>query len=405
MAHHMASDAKPRPPAPAAVGIKDIALALGISTGTVDRALHAKPDVSPATRARVLSMAATLGYKPNLAARYLKSRRQLRIAVHLPRKIALFWDALRDGIREAAAPFAPALHVEFRRYPMMGEGDVTLFDEALHDGVDGLIIAPGNPALLASQLRQAAKRSLPIVCVVTDALEDLRLTSVSADPFAVGAVAGELLTRFLPGGGRVAFFTGWLQMQEHAEKLRGFESSLQSMSSNIELGPIIETHDDAREGHRRALAVLRANPQLKGIYVSTVNSLPVLRAAEHEGRLSELTVVTTDLFPELVDWIRRGRVAATVYQRPVNQGRVALQALYQFLLNGTRPPSRLHVVPHLVMRSNLDLFLKRLPIDLDAVPASDVEERGAARRAMPAATAARAVAARKRPTRGVRRGR
>jgi DNA-binding LacI/PurR family transcriptional regulator len=35
----MASDSKPRP---GPVGIKDIARELGISTGTVDRALHGK---------------------------------------------------------------------------------------------------------------------------------------------------------------------------------------------------------------------------------------------------------------------------------------------------------------------------------------------------------------------------
>lgn len=114
------------------------------------------------------------------------------------------------------------------------------------------------------------------------------------------------------------------------------------------------------------LSVLRAHPQLRGVYVSTVNSLPVLRAAEEAGRLKGLTVVTTDLFPELVEWIRAGKVAATVYQRPVNQGRLALQALYQFLANGIRPPSRLRVVPHVVMRSNLDLFLERLPVELEA---------------------------------------
>ena len=106
-----------------------------------------------------------------------------------------------------------------------------------------------------------------------------------------------------------------------------------------------------------------------------MNSLPVLRAAEEAGRLSTLTVVTTDLFPELVEWIRAGKVAATVYQRPVNQGRLALQALYQFLLHGTRPASRLRVVPHLVMRSNLDLFLERLPVDLEPVSAPEAIER------------------------------
>jgi LacI family transcriptional regulator len=351
-------------------GIKDIALALGISTGTVDRALHGKPDVSPATRARVLAMANELGYRPNLAARYLQSRKQLRIGVHLPRRIALFWDSLREGIREAAAPFAPALQVDFHAYPSLGEGDIPLFEAALREGASGLIIAPGNPSALAPSLEHAAALGIPVVCVVTDAPASPRLTSVSADPFTVGAVAGELLARFVSSGGEVAFFTGWLATQEHADKLRGFASSLNAIRPDLAVGPIVEAHDDEREAHRRALDVLRAHPDLKGIYISTVNSLPVLRAAEQEGRLDGLTVVTTDLFPELVSWIRAGKVAATVYQRPLSQGRLALQALYQFLLNGTQPPPRLRAVPYLVMRSNLDLMLERLPVDLETADPS-----------------------------------
>jgi len=360
------SDGKEHLP-PSVIGIKDIARALGVSTGTVDRALHGKPEISPATRARVLRMAESLGYRPNLAARYLKSKRQLRIAVHLPRRIALFWDSLREGIRAAAAPFAPALHVEFASYPRLGEGDIPLFEDALARGINGLIIAPGNPTALAPHLAKAARRGIPVVCVVTDAPESPRLSAVSADPFTVGAVAGELLTRFLPDGGEVAFFTGWLAIQDHADKLRGFETSLRSAGGSLTLGPVVEAHDDVREGHQRALAVLRERPQLKAVYVSTVNSLPVLRAAEEAGRLSGLTVVTTDLFPELVDWIRAGKVAATMYQRPLSQGRLALQALYQYLVDGTPPSSKLRVVPHIVMRSNLDQFLERLSVDVDSL--------------------------------------
>ena len=352
------------------VGIKDIARALGISTGTVDRALHGKPEVNALTRARVLSMAESLGYQPNLAARYLRSRKQLRISVHLPRQIALFWDSLREGIREAAAPFAPALHVDFRSYPGLGDGDIPLFEEALHDGTNGLIIAPGNPEALKPYIRRAACQNMPVVCVVTDAPDTERLTAVSPDPFTVGAVAGELLSRFHPSGGKVAFFTGWLSMQDHADKLRGFETSVESFGHRLQIGPIVEAHDDEREAYRRTVAVLRNHPDLTAIYVSTVNSLPVLRAAEQEGRLPGLTVVTTDLFPELVDRIRAGAIAATVYQRPVSQGRLALQALHQFLLHGTCPPGRVHVVPNVVMRSNLEVFLERLPVEVENAAAT-----------------------------------
>jgi LacI family transcriptional regulator len=127
----------------------------------------------------------------------------------------------------------------------------------------------------------------------------------------------------------------------------------------MRMGPIVEAHDDPREGYRRALKLLRANRDLQGVYVSTVNSLPVLQAAEQEGRLANLTIVTTDLFPELVAWIRAGKVAATLYQRPLTQGRLALQALYHYLVDGTCPPPHIAVAPHVVMRSNLNLFLER----------------------------------------------
>jgi hypothetical protein len=38
-----------------------------------------------------------------------------------------------------------------------------------------------------------------------------------------------------------------------------------------------------------------------------------------------------------------------------------------------------HVVPHLVMRSNLDLFLKRLPVDVEATDDPVAADRGAVR--------------------------
>ncbi len=59
-------------------GIKELADALGISIGTVDRALHGRNGVSPKTRDRVLKMARKLNYTPNLAARNLKLNRHVR---------------------------------------------------------------------------------------------------------------------------------------------------------------------------------------------------------------------------------------------------------------------------------------------------------------------------------------
>src|SRR5580692_3794466 len=104
-----------RPPS-----IKDIAQALGISIGTVDRALHGRSDVSPSTRARVLKKAEQLGYKPNIAARSLKLNRRLRIGIYFPREIASFFDPLCLGVRAAASTMS-GVNVElvFRIFPRL----------------------------------------------------------------------------------------------------------------------------------------------------------------------------------------------------------------------------------------------------------------------------------------------
>src|SRR4029450_13971643 len=111
-----------------------------------------------------------------------------------------------------------------------------------------------------------------------------RPPSVPADPFPVGAIAGELLGRFVPGGGQVGFFTGWLATQDHADKLGGFAARPAPERPGTAPRPSLAAHDDDGEADRRAREVLRAHPTLKGIYVSTVNCMPVLRAAEQERR-------------------------------------------------------------------------------------------------------------------------
>jgi LacI family transcriptional regulator len=138
---------------------------------------------------------------------------------------------------------------------------------------------------------------------------------------------------------------------------------MKALDPEREIAAIIETHDDPQTAYARTAAVLRERSDLCGVYVGTANSLPVLQAIDDAGRGGQIAVVTTDLFPALVPLIRSGRVLATIHQRPKTQGRLAFQALYQFLLEGKCPPPMIRVVPHIVMMSNLDMFADRLSWD------------------------------------------
>jgi len=344
---------------PATLG--DIAKSLGTSIGTVHRALHDHPGVSPATKAKVLQMARTLGYRPNLAARYLSSKKTLRISVNTLKGTTSFWDEVRAGIREEAAGILlENVEVEFRTCPSLGEGEEEALQGAIRDKVDGIITFPSRPESLKPSIREASRAHIPVVCVATDAPNSGRLGMVGIDTLASGAIAADLMGRFLgDGSGSVAITVFDMAITEHAEKYSAFQSTLASFYPNLQLLKPVEDHDVEREAYRKCRKLFEDHSDLAGIYVTTEASIPVLQAASDAKVLDRLTIITTDLFSDLVPYIRSGSVAATIYQRPRAQGQMALRMLHELLAEGGSRPHQLSLAPHLVMRGNLDFFLSR----------------------------------------------
>ncbi|HME34652.1 MAG TPA: LacI family DNA-binding transcriptional regulator [Candidatus Sulfotelmatobacter sp.] len=341
--------------------LRDIAQALGTSIGSVHRALHDNPGVSPATKARVLQMAKTLGYRPNLAARYLSSKKTLRISVNTLQGTTSFWDEVRAGIREEAASILlENVEIEFRNYPRLEEGDEEAFAAAIRENVDGIIIFPSRPEVLRPWMQRASHARIPVVCVATDAPGSGRLGIVSIDTFASGSIAADLMGRFLgPREGSVAITVFDMAITEHAEKYATFENTLRSFYPRLRALKPIEDHDVEAEAYRKCRDLFEKCPDLCGVYVTTEASIPVLNAARDAKVLERLTIITTDLFPDLVPQIRSGAVAATIYQRPRAQGQIAFRMLHEFLAEGAHRPHQVALAPHLLMRGNLDFFLQR----------------------------------------------
>ncbi len=352
---------------PGPAGIKEIAKLLEISIGTVDRALHARPGINPKTRAKVLKKAEELNYRPNVAARNLKLNRRLRIAVHLPHQITSFFDPLRDGIRAAAAgSVGVSVDLAFRTYPHIGKGDIELLEADIGKGYDGLIVTPGNPARFDPLIRRLVADGTPVVCVASDAPRSGRLASVTADAGISGAIAAELFSRTLQKSGSVATITGDLSTLDHAEKLKGFAAGLATMAPHLSLLPAIETHDRPDDAARATFSLLGHKPRPVGIYISTANSMPVLRALEERNVLDQIHVIATDLFPELLSFLESGTILATLYQRPFTQGKVAFEALIRYLRDGVSPAPATRLAPHIILRSNLSLFADRVAHEANA---------------------------------------
>ena len=166
----------------------------------------------------------------------------------------------------------------------------------------------------------------------------------------------ELMSKFVPPGSEVAVITGMLATEEHRRKSEGFQSGFMKDCRGGKIAAVLEAHESEEESYRKTCSLIAEHPDLQGIYVSTVNCLPVCRALKDNKMAGRIQLITTDLFPEMAPFFRRGTIQASIYQDPYLQGRTAVASLTDFLLNKIEIPRTQFLNPGIVLRTNLALF-------------------------------------------------
>jgi LacI family transcriptional regulator len=339
-------------------GIHLIAEMAKVSIGTVDRALHGRGGIKEATRQRILHVARQIGYTPNLAARALSvAKATARVGVCMPREIHFFYDQLWRGVLDEGRR-VEQLGIQFINRPVhaLGEGDTAAFKELLQSGVRGIVLTAGNPAALTPLIDEAESKGVRVVCVSTDAPSSRRSSIVCVEPSLNGGLAGELMGKLLPQGSKVAVVAGMLTAEDHRKKTDGFSDSFPRHCLNGKVVSVIEGHEDEDESFHKTSNLLGKVPDLAGIYVNTVNCLPVCRALGARGLAGKVKLITTDLFAEMAPYFQQGTITASIYQQPHRQGQIAIRLMADHLTSKSHIPPSIHLSPGLVMSSNFHLF-------------------------------------------------
>jgi LacI family transcriptional regulator len=346
------------------IGVRELAKLADVSLGTVDRALHGRKEVNEETRQRILTIAARNGYKPNLAARALSvSRASIRIGVCIPREIHYFYDQMHDGILDEARRFEHVgVEVLYRPVKKLGSKSAKTIAALLDDNIKALILVPGDPVEVASVIEIAEKqKNVRVVCLATDDSLSCRSTSISVEPTLNGRLAAELMTKFIRPGSEVAIVTGMVATEDNAKKVTGFSEVFNAECPTGNIVEVIEGHEDEGETFQKCVNLLRKYPNLAGVYVSTVNCIPVCKAISQNRPVDGIRVVATDLFAEAVPYFMNGTLSASIYQNPYRQGQAAVRLIVDHVLHGKVFPPTMYLNPAIVMRSNLALFRELQP--------------------------------------------
>ena len=167
--------------------------------------------------------------------------------------------------------------------------------------------------------------------------------------------------KFVPPGSQVAVVAGMLDTEDHRKKTDGFSEAFPQHCAGGKIFTVIEGHEDEDESFQKTFELLRRAPNLAGLYVNTVNCLPVCRALGAHGLAGKVKLITTDLFAEMAPYFQRGIITASIYQQPHRQGQMAVRLMADHLTN--KVPFPAYRAPQ--SRSSNVIQLEPVPRDED----------------------------------------
>lgn len=343
------------------VTIKEIADLCGVSRGTVDRVLNNRGNVKSEKKALILKVAKEMNYTPNPAGKALAARKlKPTVAIVMPSVGIAFFDIILEAMKKSAASYAMyGMQVEW--YLSKGYNVDEQYEQLmlLKGKANGIILMPINDERICQAIKALTDEGIFVVTINTDIENSTRNCYVGTDYFNGGCTAGALLQLLHPKPLNIGITLGSLQILGHKQRLDGFRHILQS-NSQAEIKGIVEDQDDEVISYEKNLAMLRAHPEINALFAATSGGIyGACRAIMACNPQREMTVVVFDNLPTTVELMEQGIIQATIYQHPRRQGQIAMQVIFDYLVNGKTPEKELYLLTNEIrIKENVATYIE-----------------------------------------------
>ncbi len=342
--------------------IKDIAKLANVSTGTVDRVIHNRGEVSEATRKRVSRILAENDFRPDPLASSLARKRRLRLGVLMPGTVNdhVFWDLPMAGIRRAMKELhSEDLETEIYSFDQCDKSDFEAMANKIPLGeLDGLLFAPVFHDESLAFIRQCNEYGLPVV-LFNSMLDGARIHCfVGQDAMRSGYVAAKLLHYGLDHR-RDLLIVNMSARKDHYAHLiareQGFRRFFEDHSGRLDHLLTLDLNGEGDDVLSTRLDAILAQYNVGGIFVSNSR---VYKLADYLARRGQMGVrlVGYDLLPKSIDFLKRDYIDFLISQRPEEQAFLGLESLFRFAAYGRESKERLMMPIDIIARENLEYY-------------------------------------------------
>jgi ribose transport system substrate-binding protein len=240
----------------------------------------------------------------------------------------VFKDAQNDNLRQSA-------HVE----------------EYVRAGVDLIIISPKEAAPLTQPVREAYRKSIPVIVLDRRVLGSDYTCFIGADNKKIGKAAGEYLVRLLGGQGNVVELKGLMTSTPGQDRHSGFLEGIRGSRLKVIFEADMKwLEPNARKEMESALARFAGidavyahnDPGAHGAYL----------AAKAAGRESKIKFIGIDALPQEGQIYVKQRILAASFEYPTG-GREAVETALD-ILQGRKVPKEITLKSRFYTEENID---------------------------------------------------
>ncbi|HEY2964220.1 MAG TPA: LacI family DNA-binding transcriptional regulator [Pyrinomonadaceae bacterium] len=329
------------------VTLEDIARALNVSKMTVSRAINNHPEISSATRERILATARKMNYRPNQFARALTTNQSYLIGIVVPDLMHSYFAEICRGVEIHARPVGyQNLICSTEEEPRKERDEI----EALLSRTDGLIVASAMSGNEINFYRQLLSDGAKVV-LIDRVLDGLRCSAVTTDDVQVGVLATQHL---LDVGHRKIGHLRGPHVSTALQRMEGYRHALTKARIRFSKELVRDGGFTEAEGH----AAMKA-------WIASGNLPTAIFAANDPAAIGAMTAMDEAglRVPDDIAFVGAGSIhygdmlrvpLTTVGWSTSAMGQAAAELLLELIRdkNKVRKPRRIVVPPALVIRKS-----------------------------------------------------
>jgi LacI family transcriptional regulator len=277
------------------VTLKDIAERAGVTSATVSMVINNKPNISEATRRKVLKIARELKYYPNVIARGLATRKSNSIGVIVPNLASSFVVRILQGIKSTNRDVDYTVTL----FDTVGqkENESQLFQRLARERrIDGAILI--GTTVPEEDMKIFRDESVPCIVVA-------RRCDILDSVFVNNSQGADDATEFLIGKGhtKIACVICRKQNLPIEERLDGYKQALAKHAIPYNEGLVFDVDDDSMEAGQQVFERIHA-AGVTAVFVPTgdMAAIGIIKEAKTRGITvpQQLAVVGFDDIPAAV---------------------------------------------------------------------------------------------------------